>query len=149
MKISKRAEVILGPRELEAYRLRIEDGLSFSKIGAQMGISESRAFVLYQRAEARVDSSPHWTDGLNVRAANRLNNLNINSREAALEAFQSGKLTPGRERNYGVKSHREVARWLGLPFHETQSRTYATKQCPHCGEVISICITTWLKKVEK
>lgn len=106
----------LGERQRLAYTLR-KQGLKFKEIGKRMGVSAVRANELYRSAEWRLNREPHWMDGLGVRVANCLNNCNINSREEALEAYQSGKLHVGKRgpRNYGWKSHKEVARWLGLP----------------------------------
>lgn len=118
-----------------AYQLR-KQGLSFREIGERMGISSVRARQLYLAAKCKLTREPHWTDGLSVQSANCLNNCNINSREEAMEAYQSGKLRVGngRPRNYGWKTHKEVAKWLGLPEPQKPSvRVRLAKTCPPCG----------------
>jgi len=77
----------------------------------------------------------HWTYGLSVRAANSLNNFGITSREEAIEAIKSGRMSPGKMRNYGWKSHSELLRFLGLPEAKKLSRVYTLNgHCPHCGK---------------
>lgn len=81
---------------------------------------------------------PHWTDGLSVRVRNILDIHNINSREEALAAYQDGRLRwtmngPRTPRNYGLKSEREVAKWLGMP--DTGPKF---KVCPHCGKTLAL-----------
>lgn len=70
-----------------------------------------------------------WWEELSVRVVNCLYNAGLESREAVLEAYKSGRLRPKSPRNYGWKSHQEVARWLGMP--EPTKRK--PKICPHCG----------------
>ena len=104
-----------------------------------MNVGAQTARQLYVSVEYRLNREPHWTDGLSVRAANCLWNINIRSREQALEAYQSGRLKPLKyPRNYGWKSHKEVAKWLGLPEPQKQApRVYVPKVCPHCGGKLS------------
>ena len=133
------SSVLLGERRFLAYQLR-KQGLKFKEVGKRMGISSGRAQQLYHNAEWRLNLAPHWMDGLSVRAANCLNYYNINSREEALEAYQSGRLRVGQRgpRNYGWKSHKEVAKWLGLPEPQKPApRVYLAKTCPHCGGKLS------------
>ena len=103
-------------RALMAYQLR-EQGLKFKEVGAKLGASACRARQLYCLAKWWLEREPHWTDGLNVRAANALLNSGIKSRDETLAAFKTGTLHLGigGPRNYGIKSHKEVAKWLGLP----------------------------------
>lgn len=89
--------------------------------------------------EASIEDWMRWTGGLSYRLKNILSNLNINSREEALVAYQSGRLNfRGKgTRNYGWKSHCELARWLGLPPTIKPTRKVsAPKHCPHCGGVL-------------
>ena len=129
---------LLGERRFLAYQLR-KEGLKFKDIGQRMNVGAQRARQLYESAERRLNREPHWMNGLSVRAANCLNNCNINSRQEALEAYQSGRLRPLKyPRNYGWKSHKEVAKWLRLPEPMKPSRRiYAPKVCPHCGGKLS------------
>lgn len=130
---------LLGERRFLAYTLR-KQGLKFKDIGKRMNVGAQRARQLYTSAEYRLNREPRWMDGLSVRAANCLWNININSREEALEAYQSGRLHVGKRgpRHYGWKSHKEVAKWLGLPEPQKPApRVYAPKVCPHCGGKLS------------
>lgn len=130
---------LLGERRFLAYQLR-KQGLKFKDIGKRMNVGAQRARQLYASAEYRLTREPHWMDGLSVRAANCLWNMSIESREEALEAYNSGRLRPGKRgpRNYGWKSHKEVAKWLGLPEPQKPApRVYAPKVCPHCGGKLS------------
>lgn len=97
-----------------AYRLRSQ-GLKFKEIGQQMGVSADRARVLYCSAKLREENSENWLYDLGVRATWVLLDCGINSRTEALSAYRSGRLKPGAVRNYGWASHKEVAKWLGLP----------------------------------
>jgi hypothetical protein len=126
-------------RLMFAYNLR-KQRLTFKQIGERMGVSSGRAREIFRMAEWMVNHGEHWTDGLSTRSANCLCNNDINSREAALEAYQSGKLNPDTKfgnpgtRSYGWKSHKEVAKWLGLPEPQKPlPRVYSPKVCPHCG----------------
>ena len=130
---------LLGERRTLAYNLR-NQGMKFKEVGKRMGVGAQRAAQLYASAKWRLNREAHWMDGLGVRAANCLNNCNINSREEALEAYQSGKLRVGKRGplNYGWKSHKEVAKWLGLPEPQKAApRVYLAKTCPHCGGKLS------------
>lgn len=130
---------LLGERRFLAYTLR-KEGLKFKEVGKRMNVGAQRARQLYESAERRLNREPHWTDGLGVRPANCLWNMNIESREQALEAYNSGRLRPGKRgpRNYGWKSHKEVAKWLGLPEPQKHApRVYLAKTCPHCGGKLS------------
>lgn len=130
---------LLGERRFLAYTLR-KEGLKFKEVGKRMNVGAQRARQLYESAERRLNREPHWMDGLDVRLANCLWNMNIESREQALEAYNSGRLRPGKRgpRNYGWKSHKEVAKWLGLPEPQKAApRVYLAKTCPHCGGKLS------------
>lgn len=128
---------LLGERRLLAYKLR-KEGRSFRQIGDQLLVSAGRANQLYRSAEMILSQKPHWSHGLSVRPVNCLSNCNINSRAEALEAYQSGRLRPGKyPRNYGLKSHKELAAWLGVPYQKPIPRVYVVKVCPHCGRKLS------------
>ena len=77
---------------------------------------------------------PDPYEGLTVRAINVLENLNIADKESARKAILEGKLGPQNSlhiRNYGIKAHREVCVWAGLPEPITLAKTCLV--CPHCG----------------
>jgi len=117
-----------------AYSLR-EQGLTFKEIGKRMGIGPARARQIYGYAERLLTRKPHWTDGLSTRAANIFNNLNLESRDAALAAYQDGRLCVGPRGPhwYGWTCHKEVAKWLGLPEPMKPTRKKPLLNCPECG----------------
>ena len=77
----------------------------------------------------------HWSEGLSVRAVNCLNNAGINSRKQTLEAYTSGRLHPDKctPRGYGWLTHKQVAKFLGLPEPQRPTPKFRCQTCPHCG----------------
>lgn len=80
--------------------------------------------------------------GLSTRAANCLLYAGINTKAQAIKAINEGKLTPYKEPypskergviHYGLKTHREICEWVGIPVTEKIKRV---KLCPHCGKKI-------------
>jgi hypothetical protein len=130
---------LLKPNERKAYDLR-KSGSDYHHIAAELGVGYQRALQITRRANWVINErDTHWAGGLSVRVANCLNWMDVKSREEALQAFTSGRLKPGKEpRNYGWKSHVELAKWLGLP--EPQKPVFIPKPpmiCPHCQKEIS------------
>lgn len=71
----------------------------------------------------KVITSDDWANGITVALANTLHNRGIQSKEQALESFNSGDIL--RTIGYGWKKHIELAAWLGLPEPKTMSiQTY-------------------------
>jgi len=127
----------LGERRFLAYQLR-KQGMKFKDIARRLNVGAARAQHLFLSAQYRLNRKPHWSDGLSVRVSNCLNCCDINNREELLEAYKCGKLHAQSlwPPNYGWKSHKEVAKWLGLPEpHKPIKRLYfsSPKACPHCG----------------
>lgn len=63
--------------------------------------------------------APHPFEALDYKAARRLIQAGYTSREQVMAAVKSGRLscvTEGRPRQYGVKLHKRVLAWLGLPI---------------------------------
>ena len=128
-------EKLIGGRKFQAYQLR-EQGLTYTEIGKRMGITAGRVKQLYSIAKHRLEWSNYFF-GLSIKLGHLLNNIGIHNREQALEAFNSGKLKPGKGgiRNYGWKSHKEMAKWLGLPEPmKPMAALLAMQTCPHCGK---------------
>ena len=131
---------LLGERRTLAYNLR-KQGLKYREIGKRMGVCAGRAQRIYSEAECILSREPSWCDGLSVRAANCLWSRDIKSREELLAMYNSGRLRPrkrGGVRNFGWKSYREVAKWLGLPEpQKAPPKIRVPKTCPHCGGKLS------------
>lgn len=68
---------------------------------------------------------------MGIQLANVFNNLDLNTKAEIRQAFESGRLNPRKVRHYGWESHREVAKWLGLP--EPIKPSKQPRFCPHCG----------------
>ena len=122
-------------RNNEAERLESE-GLSYSEIGKRIGVSAQRAcqicYHIRKRREERARESVSWASGVSARLYHVICNMKIESREQAIEMFprlwphkRPGKITP---RNYGRKSHDELAALLGFPKPK-----YGVLICKHCG----------------
>ena len=82
-----------------------------------------------------VEHGGSWMDGLSTRCKLCIHNMDLKSRDDVLQAYKSGRLKPeGKKhpRNYGWKSHREIAKWLGLPEPVKPKQAVLIK-CPHCG----------------
>ena len=104
-------------REFTVYTLR-NHKLTFSAIGKRLGCSVTRVRQMHRRFLRRISYEKHWTNGLSARAANCLCIFNFSSRAEVLASLISADgLHPARDRyrNYGWKTHKEVATWLGLP----------------------------------
>ena len=106
---------VLSTREETVVKLR-EQGITFREIGLRIGCTTGNANALHMHARRQLNRAREWTAGLSVRAANVLNNRNINSHEEALAFFKShGWKEVRRWRNYGWKTHKIVFKWLRLP----------------------------------
>ena len=58
-------------------------------------------------------------DGLSVRSANFLQQVGLTDKEEIRAKIQSGQMRPYVSfRHYGLKTHAEVCRWLGLSEEE-------------------------------
>jgi hypothetical protein len=134
------ARRFLGERRFTAYRLRKQEGMRFKDIGAFLGVGPQRAYMLYQDAVHLVDRGRYWTDGLSIRTANCLNNMNLKSRAQVLKAYKSGRLRAkpnGIGYGYGQKTHEEVLRWLGLSVAAEHSNRQQS-----CGKAKLLLQTT-------
>lgn len=126
---------LLGERRFMAYQLR-KQGLKFKDVGQRLNVCAQQARQLYESAEHRLNRDPHWTDGLSTRPKNILINMGFESRKQVLEAYNLGRMRPCKRgpRNYGWKSHKEVAKWLGLPEPMKPGIiARMAETCPHCG----------------
>lgn len=109
-------------------------GMTFRAIGEAIGVCAGRAAQIWNKEEKRINEK-HWTDGLDVRTANCLNNSGATNREEALALF---KLWDSKQKrkplNYGRGSHEILAEWLGLPKPEKKTKAKLLPPvCPHCG----------------
>ncbi len=70
---------------------------------------------------------------LSTRAIGCLELFNINSKEEAKQRISEGTLGPNIPgcRNYGMKTHKEVCAWVGIPVPIKPKKTIT---CPHCGK---------------
>jgi transcriptional regulator with XRE-family HTH domain len=102
-------------KEAKALRLRRHRGLTFKRIGDAMGVSKQMAYRYCKDAENEEKREGAWDSELSYRTSNIINNFGINDKEEAREALLSGRLGL-RCRNYGVKTHKELCEWAGVPF---------------------------------
>jgi hypothetical protein len=115
-------------KERKAIEFR-EAGKSYREIGEIFFVSANHARVLCKRAIARKE----WVEkpqvekiqinpvfDLSARALNSLNAIGLikpdstrqDIKENVVRALNTFRLKPGKVRNYGLKSHAEVLRWL-------------------------------------
>lgn len=75
----------------------------------------------------KTKQKPSELDGLSSRVKNVCSQKGIYTREQLMQEIITGRLHPStKQRNYGIKSHIEVIKWLGL----------TVKTCPHCNRFI-------------
>lgn len=91
-----------------------EQGLTYSQIGKNLGVSYSRAYQLAAKAHRLAGFENNDLSGLSVRATNCLRQENITSLSELKKAFLSGKVAPGVIPNYGHKTHLEVCHFIGV-----------------------------------
>ena len=108
----------LSDREKVAYDLR-KKGKTFKQIGRVLNCTKGGAWLLHRNAEKKLNSESSPYDGLSTRATNCLINFGLTDKESVARAIKSGALYPGviinRYRSYGLKTHIEICKWLGLP----------------------------------
>lgn len=64
------------------------------------------------RQHGLIENGTSWPDDLSFRARNALKNAKISPVKAEVkEALESGKLKPGKPRNYGKKTDDEIRKW--------------------------------------
>ena len=125
--IDKRMQLIL--------QLRDVDKLTWRKIAQKLNMATSRPPQLYNRAKTILhyheNSTSYVYYGLSLRIANICFNAGLKTKEEIREAVITRKLKPcsgGMSKNYGMHSHKELCKWLGVPVV-----VYNPDTCPHCG----------------
>jgi len=97
-----------------------EQGKTLKTIGEAVGLSTEGVRRIIKREELLKKERSEWWYGLSARARNALANMNLESRSAVEQAIKDGTLDPGdhpissRIRNYGLATHLEVQKWIGL-----------------------------------
>jgi hypothetical protein len=86
--------------------------------------------------ESRVN--PDRYQGLSARAANILNNANIDTPEGVRAAYKAGRIKYplygySGWRGLGKVTFRELAVWAGI---ELPKITKKVRRCPHCNKVL-------------
>lgn len=109
--MGQKALKALGPRYERALWLR-EEGVSFQKIGIEIGVTAAQARSLEARAKRALSEPDNEFEGLTARARNCLKAEGCKTKEDALQAFREGKLL--KIPNLGNKSYREICVWLGI-----------------------------------
>jgi hypothetical protein len=125
-------------------------GKKYKEIGQALDVCVPRAAQIYHQSEYLIRNKNEWYSGLSSKMEFLFRVvLDLHGRDEVMEAYQSGRLKVGKDgiRNYGWKSHCEVAKWLGLaepqrPAAKSTKSTKSTKTwvcpqlCPHCGKPI-------------
>lgn len=133
----------LTEREKTVATLR-NSGKTYREISNALGISKGRAREIYKQVERKEKENGHFTDGLSTRAFNCLKNFNIESQLEAAIAIKSGRMRPASRKDlrklwpnyrggYGIKTHIEICKWLGLPKEDYEQKKCI---CSSCGAII-------------
>lgn len=56
----------------------------------------------------------------------------MNSKKAVRVEILEGRLKPGCMHNYGLKTHREIMLWVGLPITTGKTEKNKIYTCPCC-----------------
>jgi len=109
-------------RSYRVYRMRTDEKKSFREIGKVIGRSERRSRQLFEAGIKRIElkksggeSKPEYS--LSGRALHCIyrafQNTSVKKTEV-IRALKNGRLSPGKVRGYGWKTHREVCKWAGV-----------------------------------
>lgn len=125
-RINDRAKKIMAMRDA---------GQKFTAIGKEFGISSGRIAQIYHHSKYLLAHAGYPLMELSVRAANVLNNYNLETKDQVIAAIHAGKLKPGQggPRNYGHVTHQEVCKWAGVTIQNSLKKKHYPKFCPHCG----------------
>jgi Sigma-70, region 4 len=113
--------------------LREKDKRTYRSIGAQLGVGIMRARQIYEEAVKRRSLAPGDPRlCLRGKTWNLLNYHDIETREEARRAFESGKMQPRYWYGLGKKTLAEIAAWAGLEIKPPPPKK--VRVCPHCGK---------------
>jgi len=129
---TKKKYVKLVDKIPDVIRMRSE-GMTLKQIGEHLNLSRQRINQIEQAAELHEEILQLWGFPFSVRTFNTLERLCINSREQALDLYNSGHLRPGAVRGFGWVSYYEICEWLEVPPTQKPSNH---RICPHCGKII-------------
>ena len=135
----------LNHRHARVIEMREVEKRTWRQTGAELGVGVVRARQIYLRAKHIQEIlndpqrvlDPFWV--LETRAANILHNAGIETREAALKAYEAGELRSPYYKDYGwhgcrglgKKTLKEIADWAGFELQQAPKKK--VKFCPHCG----------------
>src|SRR5262245_20053869 len=113
---------VLDKRSYAIYRLRTEQKKSFREIGEAIGRTSVRARQLYEASVRRIALKKRGGDiwpefSLGERALHCIDRVfggTDVTKAQVVRALKSGRLSPGKVRNYGPTTHREVCAWAGV-----------------------------------
>ena len=116
----------------EVVRMRSE-GMTLEEIGKHFNLSRQRIKQIEQSAQKHEQILKLWGFPFTTRTFNTLERLCINSREEAMDLYNTGHLQPGTIQGFGWISYYEICEWLGVPV-DRQPLNFLN--CPHCGKKI-------------
>jgi hypothetical protein len=132
---------LLGDRLFRVYQLRGQ-GFTFKNIGEQIGVSPGRANQIYRECIWMIRfrflyEKTRWTIGLSSRIVKIIERNGIKSRNELIDVFESYDPDSKESglKNYGWKTHKEVAKWLERPEPQEPIKKRIMNVCPHCGKL--------------
>jgi DNA-directed RNA polymerase alpha subunit len=105
-------------RDVFIYRLvenKKEKGLTLKSIGDKFKISGNRVRQIHALLKRKTNEPERWDELLSVRVRNCLKNVDIETKEQAIEGLKNGTIHPRKIKNYGYISHDELCDFLQLP----------------------------------
>src|SRR5262245_57372533 len=127
---------VLDKRSYAVYRLRTDQKKSFREIGEAIGRTGNRARQLYEAGIKRIElkksggeNKPEFSLGERaLHCIDRVFGSTDVTKAQVIRALKSGRLRPGKVRNYGWTTHREVCVWAGVRISRAASRMTGDKR---------------------
>jgi hypothetical protein len=106
------------------------EGKTMQEIADSLSLSRQRIHQVIKAAQKMEETSLKWGFPFSVRTARVLDALAVDTKEQAMELYESGHLFPGSVWSFGQKSYREICEWLEVPPLSKNPRKKT--RCPHC-----------------
>jgi hypothetical protein len=106
------------------------EGRTLQQIADVLHVTRQRVSQIAQAAKKHEAIQARWGFPFSARTDRVLEALAVDSKEKALELYNSGHLYPGAVWSFGRRSYQEICEWLGVP--PLKKRPKHRLKCPHC-----------------